>query len=337
MQHFNEILDCVQSRCDLTENQTFAAMDYLLSGRAGEPEILQFLSAMHAKGETEIELTGAASALRASMIPIASTRRPVLDTCGTGGDGSKTFNISTAAAIVLAATGQPVAKHGNRKITSRTGSADVLSELGINIQATPDVVQRCLEEIGICFCFAPCFHPCMKHVGPARSQLSHPTIFNRLGPLVNPAKAECQVLGVGDEALQDRMALALQRLGTRRSIVVRGEDGVDEISISAPTRVLEVTTDSIREHRWTPEMFGAERTGREGLYADDPVTSAHCIRRVLAGEPGARCDVVVINAAAALWLVHPEKTLIQCAQRAREAIQDGSAEKIVRRLAESTI
>jgi len=334
--NFTEVLTAIQSHQQLTEAQMFEAIGHMLAGRASDTEIASFLSQMHEKGESAGELSGAARALRASMHPIDSIRRPVLDTCGTGGDGSKTFNISTASALVLAATGHPVAKHGNRAITSRTGSADVLAELGINLEAPPEVAQRCLNEIGICFCFAPFFHPTMKHVGPARRQLSHPTIFNRLGPLANPARAECQVLGVGQAEFQIVMATALQRLGTQRSLVVRGEDGVDEISISGPTRVLEVTPLMIQEHRWTPALFGLESSGRETLFADDPASSAQCIREVLSGQKGPRRDVVVINAAAALWLVSPESNLADCARQIESVIDHGQAKAMVDRLAKLT-
>jgi len=333
---FTEILRTIQSHHDLSDAEMESTVKHLLSGDALHADILAFLAAMHAKGETSQELAGAASAMRASMVSIRSTSRPIVDTCGTGGDGSKTFNISTAAALVVAAAGQPVAKHGNRKITSNTGSADVLAELGIEIEAPPPVAQRCLDEIGICFCFAPFFHPAMRHVGPARKELPHPTIFNRLGPLTNPAGAECQVLGVGDPALQDKIAETLQRLGTQRSIVVRGEDGVDEISLSAPTRILEVTQKKIQEHHWTPEIFGVPSADRCELLAEDPKSSAECIRQVFSGMPGACRNVVLINAAAALWLVDSHRPLEQCVALAAEAIDSGKAERIVRQLAEVT-
>lgn len=333
---FTEILSLIQSHHDLTEDQMSNAIGHLLSGGSSLSEITQFLTAMHEKGETATELAGAARALRAAMLRLDTGRRPVLDTCGTGGDGSKTFNISTAAALVLAGTGHSVAKHGNRAITSRTGSADVLAELGIHLEAPPPVAQRCLSEIGICFCFAPFFHPAMKHVGPARQQLAHPTIFNRLGPLANPAQAECQVLGVGQVELQERMAQALQQLGTMRSIVVRGEDGVDEVSISGPTRVLEVTADEIREHRWTPQQFGIPEADRDSLIAEDPASSAQCIREVMQGEKGPRRDVVVINAAAALWLVTPEASLADCARRIESVIDSGQAQDRLVRLTKLT-
>ncbi len=270
------------------------------------------------------------------MPPAASTRSPVTDTCGTGGDGSKTFNISTAAAIALAATGVAVAKHGNRKVTSSTGSADVLAELGIDLEASPTTTQQCLQEIGICFCFAPNFHPAMRHVGAVRRSIAHPTIFNRLGPLANPAGAQCQVLGVGGEDLQQTMAQSLQQLGTDRSLVVRGEDGVDEISLSAPTRVLEVTRSSITEHRWSPSDFGVQEAGRDTLFADDPASSAACIRSVLAGEKGPQRDVVVMNAAAGLWLTGFSQDLQACARQVAEALDSGRAQQLVGELSRLT-
>ena len=202
---------------DLSQQQMLSAINSFLSGTASQHEIRSFLIALANKGETIDELVGAARALRGSMLTINSNRRPIVDTCGTGGDGSKTFNISTAAAIVVAAAGVSVAKHGNRKVTSATGSADVLSELGVNLDADKSTVERCLNEIGLCFCFAPQFHPAMRHVSEARRSIAHPTIFNRLGPLSNPAMAECQVLGVGNAEQQKKLAYALQQLGTRRS------------------------------------------------------------------------------------------------------------------------
>lgn len=337
MNDFNSILALLQSRQNLNEDQMAQAIGTILTGSMGQTAIMEFLSALYEKGETDQELAGAARAMRTAMLTVSSTVRPVLDTCGTGGDGSKTFNISTAAAIVLAATGCRVAKHGNRKITSSTGSADVLAELGINLEASPSIVERCLNEIGLCFCFAPNFHPAMRHVALARRQLSHPTIFNRLGPLTNPALAEHQVIGVGDVKLQPLLANTLQRLGTVRSLVVRGDDGVDEISISAPTSILEVQQSSIISHHWTPEDFDVAFGSRQDLYADNPASSADSIRRVLTGERGASRDVVVINAAAALWLTQCEQcSLKECSKVAQYAIDSGRASELLRNLARLT-
>ena len=336
-QEFSLIVATLQSQQDLNADQMRNTIGWLLSGEAEPERAKQLLELLADKGECVEELAGAAQALRDSMKTVESDYPTIVDTCGTGGDGSKTFNISTAAAIAVAATGVPVAKHGNRKVTSSTGSADVLAELGINLEAEPSVVSKCFREIGICFCFAPHFHPAMRHVGPIRREIPRPTIFNRLGPLANPAAANCQVLGVGAPELQDTMAKALLRLGTKRSLVVRGEDGVDEISLSAATRILEVTSDQITEHQWRPADFGLETAGRDDLFADDPQSSANCIREVLAGELGPKRDVVVINAAAALWIASDAgESLEECAQKVQAAIDDGRAEKVVQDLAAHT-
>ena len=333
---FTAILETLQSQQDLSPQQMRDTIGWLLSGQADESVMRQLLVAMADKGESVGELVGAAQAMRDSMNRIRADYDVIADTCGTGGDGSKTFNISTAAAIVTAGAGVPVAKHGNRKVTSSTGSADVLSELGINLEAPPAVAEKCLREIGLCFCFAPFFHPAMKHVGPVRQSIDRPTVFNRLGPLANPASANCQVLGVGDAALQDRMAQALQQLGTRRSVVVRGVDGVDEISLSAPTRVLEVTTERIVEHEWSPADFGVPIADRSELFADSPTSSADCIRDLLSGSAGPRRDVVVINAAAALWLADAADSLSAAAELARAAIDEGKAQQVVEALSDLT-
>ncbi|GAB5406200.1 MAG: anthranilate phosphoribosyltransferase [Aureliella sp.] len=335
-QQFPEWLDRLKAKRDLTADQMRSSIAWMLSGEADEASIREFLVLHAQKGETADELAGAAAALRDSMHRLSVSERPIIDTCGTGGDGAKTFNISTAAAIAIAACGVRVAKHGNRKITSSTGSADVLAELGINLEAAPEVAERCLETVGICFCFAPLFHPAMRHVGPVRRSIEHPTIFNRLGPLANPAGAECQVLGVGDPKLTKSMALALAQLGTGRSIVVRGEDGVDEVSLSAPTSVIEVTDGGIEHRTWTPSDFGIETASRDGLYADDPASSADCIRRVFSGEQGPMRDVVVLNAAAGLWIAGKSDSLKQCAELVGQAIDSGKAESVVRRLGEET-
>lgn len=333
---FANQIEQLRDKQDLTAQQMRDCISWLLSGEATQDSIREFLVLHAEKGETADELAGAASALRGSMETIHYAGRPLVDTCGTGGDGAKTFNISTAAALAIAACGVPVAKHGNRKITSSTGSADVLAELGINLEAPPAVALRCLETVGICFCFAPLFHPAMRHVGPVRRTISSPTIFNRLGPLANPAAAECQVLGVGAADLTLTMAQALQKLGTHRSIVVRGEDGVDEISLSSPTSVLEVTADDIVQHIWRPGDFGVEVASRDALFADDPASSADCIRSVFAGEKGPKRDVVVVNAAAGLWIAGQHPSLKECAQAVESAIDSGSAMEVVRKLGEAT-
>ena len=319
----------LESGMDLSQAQMQSVIEGFLSGVAELAEMRAFLIALAEKGETIDELVGAARAMRQSMVTIDSRIRPVIDTCGTGGDGSQTFNISTAAAIVTAAAGVPVAKHGNRKITSATGSADVLAELGINLDAETHIVERCLNELGLCFCFAPRFHPAMRYVAEARKSISHPTIFNRLGPLCNPARAECQVLGVGNELLQVKLAGALLQLGTQRSIVVRGEDGVDELSISGFSKVIEVTADSQIEHKWHPSDFGLDVADRSELFADCPASSAQCIRSVLAGVRGACRDAVVLNSACALWIAGISNDLRECSARVQAAINSGAANALL--------
>jgi len=319
----------VASGTDLSQVQMQTVVDAFLSGVADVGEMRAFLIELADKGETVDELVGAAQAMRNSMVTIDSRIRPVVDTCGTGGDGSQTFNISTAAAIVTAAAGVPVAKHGNRKITSATGSADVLAELGINLDAETLIVERCLNELGLCFCFAPRFHPAMRHVAEVRKSISHPTIFNRLGPLCNPARAECQVLGVGNEVLQEKLAGALLQLGTTRSIVVRGEDGVDELSISGFSKVIEVTADSQIEYKWHPSDFGLASADRGELFAACPATSAQCIRSVLDGFRGACRDAVVLNSACALWIAGVSNDLQECSTRVQAAIDSGAANALL--------
>ena len=238
-----EIVERIHRRENLTMSEMSGVIDGIMRGQWSEADIAELLLALREKGETVDEVAGAAQALRAHMTPIRTVRRGVLDTCGTGGDRSGTFNISTAAALVTAAAGVPVAKHGNRGITSRSGSADVLAALGVNIEAPVAVVERCLDELGICFCFAPQLHPSMKHVAAVRRQLGVPTIFNILGPLCNPAAAPFQLLGVGRPPLRPLLAAALARLGTQRAAVVSGADGLDEVTLAAATHVTLVTGD----------------------------------------------------------------------------------------------
>jgi anthranilate phosphoribosyltransferase len=324
-----EALKIVSDGHDLTESQMHELVGEFLSGDSDQGLTRSFLVALAEKQETVDELVGAARAMRDAMIRVECSQRPVIDTCGTGGDGSKTFNISTAAAIAVAATGLPVAKHGNRKITSATGSADVLAELGLNLDADVKTVESCLNRVGLCFCFAPLFHPAMRFVGEVRRSIPHPTIFNRLGPLCNPASAECQVLGVGDKTLQIKLASTLQRLGTKRSLVVRGEDGVDELSLSAHSVVFEVTPDAMIEHRWHPSDFGLEVAHRDTLYANDPTSSANCIREVLDGVRGPRRDAVVLNAACGLWIAGVSSDLKECSHRVQAAIDSHRARAVL--------
>jgi len=318
---------------DLTTVEMEGAITEMLAGRADAEFTARLLLALRAKGESVSELVGAALAMRKAMTPIKTTRSNLLDTCGTGGDGAKTFNISTAAAIVAAAAGASVAKHGNRKITSATGSADVLAELGIKIDAPREVVERCIDEVGIGFCYAPLLHPAMKHVAEVRRGLGVPTLFNYLGPLCNPAGAAFQVLGVGRADLQEKIASALLQLPIQAAIVVRGEDGLDEVTLSANTQVLHIRNGSLERIQWTPASFGKSPIAIESLRVESPSESAEVIRDILAGKLGPARDIVVCNAAAGLWLAGIEDDLIAAVRRCEESIQCGNAAKTLDRLA----
>ena len=287
---------------DLAFDEMAEVISLVMQGKCSDEEIAVLLTSLSAKGETVAEIAGAARAMRQEMTPIHSSREDLLDTCGTGGSGSGTFNISTAAAIVVAACGVPVAKHGNRKISSKTGSADVLSELGINLKADHRNVERCLDEIGICFCFAPLMHPAMRHVGAVRKKLGVPTIFNMLGPLTNPASAPFQLLGVGRPELRNRLAEALSMLGTRRSLVVHGEDGMGEVTLGAKTLVTEATSEGMKEYTWTAADFGLEACTAAELQAENPIQSAAIIKDVFAAKQGPARDITLANTASALYL-----------------------------------
>ena len=319
---------------NLTMEEMASVMSEVMGGRCQENEIALMLTALKAKGETAEEVAGAAQVMRRHMTPIRSTRQGIVDTCGTGGVGSNVFNVSTAAALVTAAAGVPVAKHGNRSATSKSGSADVLQALGVNISAPVETVERCLEELGICFCFAPSLHPAMKHVSAVRKQLGTATIFNLLGPLCNPAGARYQVLGVGKPELRDLMAAVLLRLGTERAVVVGGADGMGEVTITGPTEVREVTPAGIRGFTWQPADFGLSVAGKDSLIVDGPQASAAIIRDVLADKKGPPRDIVLVNAAAALWVAGYNTSPRECAARATEAIDSQAAMKLLGRLIE---
>lgn len=318
----------------LSRDEAREAVAATVSGAVPEDQIAQLLVALAQKGETIDEIAGAAEALRAHMTPIRTSRPRVVDTCGTGGGGSQTFNVSTTAAIVAAAAGVAVAKHGNRSVTSRSGSADVLAELGVNIEATVAQVEACLDELGLCFCFAPLMHPSMRHVSAVRKRLGVRTIFNILGPLANPAGATRQVLGAGRPELRPLLAGALRMLGTERTFVVSGEDGLGDVTVSGATTVSEVTGDAIREFHWRPEDFGLERSGTTGLEVESPAHSAMVVRKALKGQPGAARDIVILNAAAAILAAERAPGEREAASLAAEAIDTGAAADLLARLAE---
>ena len=317
------ILGRVSAGEHLSMEEMSHVIDLVMQGECSDEQIGLLLMALRTKGETISEIAGAAAAMRKHMVPIRSSHKTLVDTCGTGGAGLHTFNISTAAALVAAASGTAVAKHGNRKITSQTGSADVLVELGVNIEAPVEIVEECLQQLGICFCFAPLLHPAMKHVATVRKQLGVPTIFNLLGPLCNPAAAPNQLLGVGRPELRTTLAEALAMLGTERALVVTGADGMDELTLTGDTYVTLVENGSATEQTWTPADFGMSTADLTDLQVENPHESAERILGIFRGEPGPGRDIVVMNAAAAIWLTGQETSLEAAAQQAAAAIDDG--------------
>jgi len=318
----------------LSRAEMAAAMGSVMSGKCSEEEIALLLTTLAAKGETVDELAGAAQAMRDHMTPIRSRHKKLLDTCGTGGGGSQTFNISTTAALVIAACGVPVAKHGNRSVTSRSGSADVLSELGVNIEASVPQVEHCLNELGICFCFAPLMHPAMRHVGSVRKKLGIRTIFNSLGPLSNPAGATHQLMGVGLPEMRAPLAAALAQLGVERALVVSGADGLGEVTLADTTNVTEVAAGTTTDLQYQPEEFGLETQDLEAIYVTNPHESAAKVRSVLLGEPGPARDIVLLNAAAGLMAFDAQAEPKSAVEQAAQAIDDGTAIKLAESLAE---
>ena len=331
-----DILGRLASGEDLGREEMRSSIEMIMGGHWEDSHIATLLMALRHKGESINEIAGAAEAMRHHMTQIPTQRNDVLDTCGTGGDASGTFNISTAAALVAAAAGVPVAKHGNRAITSKTGSADVLLELGVNIEASVEQVGQCLDQVGICFCFAPLLHPSMKHVAAVRRSLGVPTIFNMLGPLCNPAGAPFQLLGVGRPELRNLLADALGLLGTRRAVVVCGDDGLDEVTLAGTTQVTVVEGKNRRELTWCPEDFGLQTAPLDSMIVETAQESSAMIREILTGQQGAHREIVVLNAAAALWTAGLDPSLVACAERAARAIDDGRTAELLSKLAEKS-
>jgi anthranilate phosphoribosyltransferase len=307
----------------LDEALAESAMSEIITGQASEGRVAGYLVALRMKGETASELIGSVRALRAAGTAVTPTRRPLLDTCGTGGDGSGTFNISTASALVAAAAGAAVAKHGNRSVSSKCGSAEVLRELGVPVDVDPERAAELVDRHGFAFLLAPRFHGAIRHAMPARLSLAARTIFNLVGPLANPAGATRQVVGVFGFDVVDLCAEALRGLGTERAFVVHSEDGLDEISLSAPTEIVEVRPDGRHHHRVTPEDFGFARAERSATAGGDARENAAILSGIFAGARGPRRDIVVMNTAFALVAAGLAKDAGEGASRAAAAIDDG--------------
>jgi anthranilate phosphoribosyltransferase len=333
---FSTTLSALVDRTDLEAIRMCELMQGLLGGACNEAETAALLVALRMKGETADELAAAAAVLRDHMKPVDVDGREVLDTCGTGGDGSGTFNISTATALVVAGAGVPVVKHGNRAMSSRSGSADVLSVLGVAVDSPALATRACLEQAGMIFCLAPMFHPAMRAVGALRQRLGVRTLFNCLGPLANPAGAAYQLIGVGRPEWLDRMAGALARLGTRRAFLVCSRDGLDEVSLSAPTLVREVEDGKVTAFEWTPADFGLADCSLGELSADGPEASAARVREVIAGREGPAYRVTLANAAAALLVAGKAATLADGVTRARGAVASGGAARVLAGLVEAS-
>ena len=310
---------------DLSRAQAAQAMTRIMSGEATPAQIAAFVTALRMKGETVDEITGCAEAMRDKATPVRCSRRPLIDTCGTGGDGSGTFNISTATAIVAAGAGATVAKHGNRAASSRCGSADVLEELGVRIDMSPEQVEDCLEQVGFGFMFAPIFHKSMKHAAKPRRELGIRTIFNLVGPVTNPAGADCQVMGIFAPELTEPMAMVLRNLGASRAFVVCGSDGLDEITITGPTRVSEVRDGEVTTHNITPDELDVDTADKKDLKGGDVRTNAGIIIDILNGREGAPREIVVANAGACLVATGVAATFREGTAQARGAIDSGGA------------
>ncbi|PLX44943.1 MAG: anthranilate phosphoribosyltransferase [Deltaproteobacteria bacterium] len=337
---------------DLSEGEMIEAMAMIMGGEATHAQMAAFLTALRLKGETVPEITGAAKVMReratrigvASKAPLVDIDRDeinveyesILDTCGTGGSGTNTFNISTTTAFILAAGGVIVAKHGNRSVSSLCGSADVLEALGVNLDVTKETVERCLGEIGIGFLYAPLLHSAMKHVAPVRREIGVRTVFNILGPLSNPAGAQYQVLGVYQRELTRVMAEVLGNLGSKRAMVVHGCDGMDEITITGPTFVAELSGGEVNEYEITPEEFGISRVAIEEIKGGDAEVNAGIVRSVLAGEAGPKRDVVLLNAGAAFYLTGKAESLEAGIKLAAQVIDSGAAGDKLAALVEMT-
>ncbi len=323
---FKNYLSKIIRKIDLSDMEMADMITEIFSGNITDAQIGAFMGALATKGETFEELAGAAVAMRRKAARITVSATDIVDTCGTGGDGAKTFNISTTTAFVVAGSGVTVAKHGNRSVSSQCGSADLLEALGVRIDTQPEIVEEAIAEIGIGFLFAPIYHGAMRYAAPARKQIGLRSIFNMLGPLTNPAGANCQLLGVYASELTEMFARSLQMLGAKRAFAVCGHDGLDEISICAPTRVSELKDGQIRTFDITPETWFGRTAEPEDLGGGPPEQNADITRQILAGENGPKRNIVLLNAAAALVVAGKADDIAQGIGLAETSIDSGAAQ-----------
>jgi anthranilate phosphoribosyltransferase len=344
--NIRDFIEIIQTQTHLTRAESREVMRLLLSGSVPDEEIVEFLVALRDKGEQADELVGFAEVMRAHAaetllvagvrVESISHREPLLDTCGTGGDGRGTFNVSTAAALVAAGAGVRVAKHGNRSISSRCGSADVLEALGVAMDLPLERIPQCLDEVGIVFLFAPRLHLAMKHVMNARRSLRTKSVFNLLGPLTNPLAATIQLVGVFDAARTEMMAKTLRQVGTQQAYVVAGSDGIDEITTTGPTRLSSSSGEGLVTREVQPEEFGLPRASMEQLHGGDATTNARLLLSVLEGARSPYRDVALVNAAAALTLAGKAQNFMEGVERAAEALDSGAARAKLQTLVEFT-
>jgi anthranilate phosphoribosyltransferase len=326
---FAALIEKLQRRQDLTMEEAGAAMEEIMEGRAQPAQIAGLLVGLSMKGERPAEIVGLARTMRSRAARLSRDHAPVFDTCGTGGDRAHTFNVSTIAALVLAACGVRVAKHGNRSVSSKCGSADLFEALGVQIAADPVVVERCLDEAGIAFFFAPTFHPSMRHAGPTRRDLGVRTAFNLLGPLTNPAGASRQLVGVPRPELTELVARSLALLGSERAWVVHGADGLDEISTTGYTKVSECRGGAVNTFYVHPADFGMPKASPSQLRGGDAPANADIARAILGGEKGAPRDIVLLNAAASLLIAEQAPTIADGVRQAAAALDSGRAATVL--------
>jgi anthranilate phosphoribosyltransferase len=331
MDDFKAIIAKVATGAALTRQEAASAFDSMMSGEATPSQMGGLLMALRVRGETVDEITGAVSVMRAKMLPVEAPA-DAIDIVGTGGDGSGSVNVSTCAALIVAGTGVPVAKHGNRALSSKSGAADVLAALGVKIELAPEQISRCIKEAGIGFMFAPSHHPAMKNVGPTRVELATRTIFNLLGPLSNPAGVKRQKIGVFSRQWVQPLAEVLKNLGSESIWVVHGSDGLDEVTLTGPTFVAALENGKIRSFEITPEDAGLTRANGDSLKGGDASANAESLRAVLAGKPGAYRDVALLNAAAALVVAGKAKDLKEGVAQGKQALDSGAAAQRLQKL-----
>ena len=325
------VLNRVMAGEHLSRDQAHAAMDEIMSGRATQAQIAAFIVAIRAKGETAEEMTGLVEGMLDAAVTV-DIGEPVVDTAGTGGDASGTFNISTTAALIAAGAGAKIAKHGNRAASSKTGSADLLEALGVRLDLPPEITVQMVREIGFGFFFAPRYHPAMRHAGPVRKELGIPTVFNFLGPLANPARATRQALGVSDHRMAERMIQVLSNLGAEVAFVYHGEDGLDELTTTGPSFIYRLKAGEITHAEFTPEDFGVARATLADLKGGDAAQNVAITRAILAGEAGPKRDIAVVNAAPAIVAAGMAEGFVEGVDLAQQAIDSGDAQSVLERV-----